>query len=86
MSITCDILIILLSIIHILYVHFLVLQISKGLLEKYGDKRIIDTPITEAGFTGLAVDPPFPAWKPIVEFMTFNFSLQAIDQIINSAA
>ncbi|KAF1783670.1 thiamine diphosphate-binding fold [Phytophthora cactorum] len=61
-------------------------KVSKGLWEKYGDKRIIDTPITEQGFTGLAVGAAYHDTKPIVEFMTFNFAMQAIDQIINSAA
>lgn len=55
-------------------------------MEKYGEKRIIDTPITEAGFTGLAIGSALSGLKPIVEFMTFNFSLQAIDHILNSAA
>lgn len=59
---------------------------SKGLLDKYGEKRVIDTPITEAGFTGLAVGSALSGLRPIVEFMTFNFSLQAIDHILNSAA
>lgn len=61
-------------------------KITKGLLEKYGPKRIVDTPITEAGFTGLAVGAAFAGLRPVCEFMTFNFSLQAIDHIINSAA
>uniref|UniRef100_A0A7S1TFI8 Pyruvate dehydrogenase E1 component subunit beta n=1 Tax=Compsopogon caeruleus TaxID=31354 RepID=A0A7S1TFI8_9RHOD len=61
-------------------------KISRGLLEKYGSKRIVDTPITEAGFTGLAVGAAFMGLRPICEFMTFNFSLQAIDHIVNSAA
>ena len=61
-------------------------KISKGLYEKYGSKRVIDTPITEAGFTGLAVGAAYHDTKPIVEFMTFNFAMQAIDHIINSAA
>lgn len=61
-------------------------KISKGLYEKYGEKRIIDTPITEAGFTGLAIGAAYNGSRPIVEFMTFNFAMQAIDQIINSAA
>lgn len=56
------------------------------MFEKYGAKRIIDTPITEAGFTGLAVGAAYHDTKPIVEFMTFNFAMQAIDHIINSAA
>ncbi|KAF1330784.1 Pyruvate dehydrogenase e1 component subunit beta, partial [Globisporangium splendens] len=61
-------------------------KVSKGLWDKYGDKRIIDTPITEAGFTGLAIGAAYHDTKPIVEFMTFNFAMQAIDHIINSAA
>ncbi|KAJ0404577.1 hypothetical protein ATCC90586_004873 [Pythium insidiosum] len=61
-------------------------KVSKGLWEKYGDKRVIDTPITEMGFTGLATGAAYHGTKPIVEFMTFNFAMQAIDHIINSAA
>jgi len=61
-------------------------KISQGLLDKFGEKRVIDTPITEHGFTGLAVGAAFGGLRPIVEFMTFNFALQAIDHIINSAA
>ncbi|MSP50339.1 MAG: pyruvate dehydrogenase complex E1 component subunit beta [Alphaproteobacteria bacterium] len=61
-------------------------KISQGLLQEFGERRVIDTPITEQGFTGLAVGAAFLGLKPIVEFMTFNFSMQAIDQIINSAA
>jgi pyruvate dehydrogenase E1 component beta subunit len=61
-------------------------KISQGMLEEFGSKRVIDTPITEHGFTGIAVGAAFEGLKPIVEFMTFNFSMQAIDQIINSAA
>ena len=61
-------------------------KISQGLLDEFGDKRVIDTPITEIGFTGLSVGAAFSGLKPIVEFMTFNFSMQAIDHIINSAA
>ena len=61
-------------------------KVSAGLLEKFGSKRVIDTPITEHGFTGLAIGAAFAGLRPIVEFMTFNFSMQAIDQIINSAA
>ncbi len=61
-------------------------KISQGMLEEFGDRRVIDTPITEHGFTGIAVGAGFAGLKPIVEFMTFNFSMQAIDQIINSAA
>ncbi len=61
-------------------------KVSKGLLDHFGPKRVIDTPITEEGFAGLGVGAAFGGLRPIVEFMTFNFSLQAIDQIINSAA
>ena len=61
-------------------------KVSQGLLEEFGAKRVIDTPITEHGFAGLAVGAAFGGLKPIVEFMTFNFSMQAIDHIINSAA
>jgi len=61
-------------------------KVSQGLLDEFGAKRVIDTPITEHGFTGLAVGAAFGGLKPIVEFMTFNFAMQAIDQIINSAA
>jgi pyruvate dehydrogenase E1 component beta subunit len=61
-------------------------KISQGLLDEFGPKRVIDTPITEHGFTGMAVGAAMTGLKPIVEFMTFNFSMQAIDQIINSAA
>ncbi|MFM2149400.1 MAG: hypothetical protein RLZZ187_1706 [Pseudomonadota bacterium] len=61
-------------------------KISQGLLEEFGPKRIIDMPITEHGFTGMAVGAAMTGLKPIVEFMTFNFSMQAIDHIINSAA
>jgi len=61
-------------------------KISKGLLEKFGEKRVIDTPITEMGFAGIAVGAAMAGLKPICEFMTFNFSMQAIDQIVNSAA
>ena len=61
-------------------------KVSQGLLEEFGAKRIIDTPITEHGFSGIAVGSAFAGLRPIVEFMTFNFSMQAIDQIINSAA
>jgi pyruvate dehydrogenase E1 component beta subunit len=61
-------------------------KISQGLLDEFGAKRVIDTPITEHGFTGIAVGSAFGGLRPIVEFMTFNFAMQAIDQIINSAA
>jgi pyruvate dehydrogenase E1 component beta subunit len=61
-------------------------KISQGLLDQFGAKRVIDTPITEHGFAGIAVGSAFGGLRPIVEFMTFNFAMQAIDQIINSAA
>jgi pyruvate dehydrogenase E1 component beta subunit len=61
-------------------------KISQGLLDEFGPKRVIDTPITEHGFTGLAVGAALNGLRPIVEFMTFNFAMQAMDQIINSAA
>ena len=61
-------------------------KISQGLLDEFGPRRIIDTPITEHGFTGMAVGAGMNGLRPIVEFMTFNFAMQAIDQIINSAA
>jgi pyruvate dehydrogenase E1 component beta subunit len=61
-------------------------KISQGLLDQFGPKRVMDTPITEHGFTGIAVGAAFGGLSPIVEFMTFNFAMQAIDHIINSAA
>ena len=61
-------------------------KVTQGLLDEFGEKRVIDTPISEQGFTGLAVGAAFKGLTPIIEFMTFNFSMQAIDQIINSAA
>ncbi|MEP1538468.1 MAG: pyruvate dehydrogenase complex E1 component subunit beta [Paracoccaceae bacterium] len=61
-------------------------KVSQGLLDEFGDKRVIDTPITEHGFAGIGVGASFGGLRPIVEFMTFNFAMQAIDQIINSAA
>ena len=61
-------------------------KVTKGLYQKYGDKRVIDTPITEMGFAGLATGAAMKGLRPVVEFMTFNFSMQAIDQMINSAA
>src|SRR5947208_9056671 len=61
-------------------------KVSQGLLQEFGPRRVIDTPITEQGFTGLGVGAGFAGLRPIVEFMTFNFAMQAIDQIINSAA
>ncbi len=61
-------------------------KVSQGLLQEFGSRRVIDTPITEYGFTGLGVGAAMAGLKPIVEFMTFNFAMQAIDHIINSAA
>ena len=61
-------------------------KVSQGLLDEFGDKRVIDTPITEQGFAGIGVGAAFAGLKPIVEFMTWNFAMQAIDQIVNSAA
>ena len=61
-------------------------KVSQGLLEEFGARRVIDTPITEAGFTGIGIGAAMAGLKPIVEFMTFNFAMQAIDQIVNSAA
>ncbi len=60
-------------------------KVTRGLLDEFGDRRVIDTPITEHGFAGLGIGAAFGGLKPIVEFMTFNFAMQAIDQIINSA-
>ena len=61
-------------------------KVTQGLLQEFGDKRVVDTPITEHGFAGVGVGAAFAGLKPIVEFMTFNFAMQAIDQIVNSAA
>ncbi len=61
-------------------------KVSRGLLDEFGDRRVVDTPITEYGFAGLGVGAAFGGLKPIVEFMTFNFAMQAIDHIVNSAA
>lgn len=61
-------------------------KITRGLWKKYGDKRVIDTPITEIGFAGIATGAAFAGLRPICEFMTFNFAMQAIDHLINSAA
>ncbi|OKH90038.1 pyruvate dehydrogenase complex E1 component subunit beta [Thalassospira sp. TSL5-1] len=61
-------------------------KVTQGLLDEFGDKRVVDTPITEYGFTGLGTGAAFMGLRPIVEFMTFNFAMQAIDHIINSAA
>jgi pyruvate dehydrogenase E1 component subunit beta len=61
-------------------------KVTQGLLQEFGDKRVIDTPITEHGFAGLGVGTALAGLKPIVEFMTFNFAMQAMDQVINSAA
>lgn len=61
-------------------------KVSKGMLDEFGPERVIDTPITEAGFTGIGVGAGLMGLKPIIEFMTWNFSMQAIDHIINSCA
>ena len=61
-------------------------KVSQGLLEEFGERRVIDTPITEQGFAGVGVGAAFTGLKPIVEFMTFNFAMQAIDHLVNSAA
>jgi pyruvate dehydrogenase E1 component beta subunit len=61
-------------------------KVTQGMLDEFGEKRVIDTPITEHGFAGLAVGSAFKGCKPIVEFMTFNFAMQAMDHLINSAA
>ncbi|RJP61723.1 MAG: pyruvate dehydrogenase complex E1 component subunit beta [Candidatus Auribacter fodinae] len=61
-------------------------KVSKGLLDKYGSQRVIDSPITEEGFTGLGIGAALAGLRPIVEWMTFNFSLQAYDQVVNNAA
>ncbi|KAF8826818.1 hypothetical protein HHX47_DHR5000858 [Lentinula edodes] len=60
-------------------------KVTKGLLDKFGEKRVVDTPITEMGFAGIAVGSALAGLRPICEFMTFNFAMQAIDQIVNSA-
>ena len=61
-------------------------KVSKGMWDRYGSKRIVDTPITESGFTGIGVGAGLYGLRPIVEFMTFNFALQAIDHVVNSCA
>ena len=61
-------------------------KVTKGLLDRFGEKRVIDSPITESGFCGLTVGAALAGLHPVCEFMTFNFAMQAIDQIINSAA
>ncbi|MDB5662792.1 MAG: pyruvate dehydrogenase subunit beta, partial [Sphingomonas bacterium] len=61
-------------------------KVTQGLLDEFGERRVIDTPITEMGFAGLGAGAAMGGLKPVVEFMTFNFAMQAIDQIINSAA
>src|SRR6195952_1543872 len=61
-------------------------KVSQGMLEEFGAKRVIDTPIAELGFAGIGVGAAMNGLRPIIEFMTFNFSLVAIDQVINSAA
>ena len=61
-------------------------KVSQGMLDEFGEKRVIDTPIAELGFAGIGVGAAMNGLRPIIEFMTFNFSLVAIDQVINSAA
>ncbi|MBE0535393.1 MAG: pyruvate dehydrogenase complex E1 component subunit beta [Phycisphaerae bacterium] len=61
-------------------------KVSRGLHDKYGDRRVIDTPISEEGFTGIGIGAAMAGLRPIVEWMTFNFSIQALDQVINNAA
>ncbi len=61
-------------------------KVSKGMLDKFGPRRIVDTPISETGFSGIGVGAAMYGLRPIVEYMTWNFSLQAIDHVINSAA
>jgi pyruvate dehydrogenase E1 component beta subunit len=61
-------------------------KVSKGLLERFGDRRVVDSPISELGFTGLGVGAAMVGLRPVIEFMTFNFSILALDQVINSAA
>ena len=61
-------------------------KVTRGLLEEFGAKRVIDTPITELGFAGLGVGAAMVGLRPIIEFMTFNFSILAADQMVNSAA
>src|ERR1051325_2251614 len=61
-------------------------KVSQGMLEEFGERRVIDTPISELGFTGIGIGAAMKGLRPIIEFMTFNFSLVAIDQIINNAA
>jgi pyruvate dehydrogenase E1 component beta subunit len=61
-------------------------KVTKGFFPKYGENRVIDTPITEAGFTGIAIGAAMTGLKPVVEFMTMSFSILALDQIINHAA
>src|SRR5207237_2824062 len=61
-------------------------KITQGLLQEFGPQRVVDTPITEHGFAGIGIGAAFAGLRPIVEFMTWNFAMQAIDQIVNSAA
>src|ERR1035438_702420 len=61
-------------------------KVSQGMLEEFGARRVIDTPISELGFTGIGIGAAMNGLRPVIEFMTFNFSLVAIDQIVNSAA
>ena len=61
-------------------------KVSQGLLDKYGEKRVVDTPITEEGFTGVGIGAAMVGLRPIVEWMTYNFSMMAYDQVVNNAA
>src|SRR5512140_2311533 len=61
-------------------------KVSEGMLEKFGSKRVLDTPITESGFTGISIGAAMVGLRPIVEYMTWNFSAVAFDQILNNAA
>src|ERR1700679_2327961 len=61
-------------------------KVSQGMLDEFGEKRVIDTPISELGFSGIGIGAAMNGLRPIIEFMTFNFSLVAIDQVINNAA
>ena len=61
-------------------------KVSKGMLDQFGEKRVIDTPIAEAGFTGIGIGSAMVGMRPIIEVMTFNFAILALDQVINTAA
>ena len=61
-------------------------KVSQGMLQRFGERRVVDTPIVETGFAGVGVGAAMTGLRPIIEFMTFNFSLVAIDQVINNAA